>query len=135
MDILPLVPRYKTAPPTNPEGHDFDELFEHISLPFTAKGDPRGVCIVKRKGYYIGMKFFKTCESARQVCSVMIFPEVFTNVFTMKGVKFPVRIIAFGGNRILHDSVYAPGIKRIPLPPLTSMVIEVPVCDSKVKGM
>lgn len=125
---LPFPPENLFSPRKEPS---FDDLFTVVEL-----GEGKRACVVRRKGYRVGMRFFKSCEEARRKCPIMLFPELMSLSFTMKGVKFPVRIVAvgYGGKEVLNG-VFAPETKRIPLPSSTILVIEVPECGAKVRKM
>ncbi len=70
------------------------------------------------------MKAYEKCEEAPKY---LIFPEPYP-VFTMKGVRFPVRIIGLKGGKVVYNEVHSPGEEIIKLPD-PDLVIEVPVCN------
>lgn len=81
------------------------------------------VKVIEGKDQTVGMKAYNKCEEAPEY---LIFPKPYP-VFTMKGVRFPVKIIGLRKGEIIYSKVHYPGEETISLPN-PDMVIEVPVC-------
>ena len=84
---------------------------------------PEFVKVLEGKDQTVGMKAYEECKEAPRY---LIFPKPYP-VFTMKGVKFPVRIIGFKDGKVVYNQVHAPGEEIIKLPKV-DLVIEAPEC-------
>ena len=81
------------------------------------------VKVLEGKNQIVGMKAYKRCKEAPKY---LIFPKPYP-VFTMKGVKFPVRIIGLRNGKVVYNKVHFPEEELIKLPN-PDLVIEVPIC-------
>ena len=70
-----------------------------------------------------GMRAYKECREAPKY---LLFPKPY-KIFTMEGVRFPVRIIGLRDGEVVYNRVHHPGEKMISLPN-PDLVIESPVC-------
>ncbi|RLJ70707.1 hypothetical protein BCF55_0988 [Hydrogenivirga caldilitoris] len=95
-----------------------------LALLLVSCSDETNIKVLEGKEKRIGMKAYERCEQAPKY---LIFPDPSPR-FTMKGVRFPVRIIAFKNGEVVHNRIHYPdeALIRLPNPDL---VIEVPVCD------
>ena len=86
---------------------------------------PVNVKVLYTKGDQLkGMKAYKKCKEAPQY---LIFPKP-NNVFTMKGVKFPVKIIGVKEGKVIYERIHLPEEEIINLPN-PDLVIESPICN------
>lgn len=92
-----------------------------VALFFSSEGER--VEVATGKEGLTGMRKYKKCEDAPEY---LIFPDP-SPTFTMRGVRFPVRIIALRDGEVVYNRVHLPGETRIRLPD-PDLVIEVPVC-------
>ena len=83
------------------------------------------VKVLEGKAQTVGMKAYNKCEEAPEY---LIFPKPYP-VFTMKGVRFPVKIIGLRKGEIIYSKVHYPEEEIISLPN-PDMVIEVPMCKT-----
>ncbi len=81
---------------------------------------------VKGRDQTIGMKAYKECREAPKY---LIFPKPHY-VFTMKGVRFPIRIIGLKNGRVVYERIHYPGEHPIILPK-PDLVIETPICKER----
>jgi len=86
------------------------------------------VKVLEDKEQTIGMKAYKICEEAPKY---LIFPKPYP-IFTMKGVKFPVRIIGLKNGKVVYEKIHYPEEHPIKLPE-PDLVIETPVCKEEEK--
>ena len=84
---------------------------------------PEFIIVLEGRDQTVGMKAYKNCKEAPRY---LIFPKPYP-VFTMKGVKFPVRIIGLKEGKVVYNQVHVPGEEKIKLPKV-DLVIEIPVC-------
>ena len=87
------------------------------------------VKILEGKEQTIGMKAYRNCKEAPKY---LIFPKPHYE-FTMKGVKFPVRIIGLKNGKVVYNKVHYPEEEKIRLPN-TDLVLEVAICEEKKYG-
>ncbi len=73
-----------------------------------------------------GMKAYEKCEEAPKY---LIFPKPY-HVFTMKGVRFPVRIIGLKDGEVVYERIHYPEEHPIVLPK-PDLVIESPICKER----
>ncbi len=81
--------------------------------------------ILKGRDQTIGMKAYKECREAPKY---LIFPNP-NNEFTMKGVRFPIKILGFKDGKVIYEKVHHPGEHPIKLPN-PDLVIEMPICKT-----